>query len=210
MRAPELGEARRWQLQMRNTNNPSNQLTLCIEAEVTVLRLRYIGLHWAGRAGKRRDPRNAAGVHHAADSLQPLADQPADAARPEAEELRAADAPKVELTGELEVLDDEEDGARHPIQPTISPGELDEQLDRVRVRYGGHVLAAVPFPPLLHPTLPSTPACAAQFSLHNSSREPLQLQLQFRQELASGPDSTLSELRTQLVFELLSGDTGAL
>ncbi|KAL1530705.1 hypothetical protein AB1Y20_001604 [Prymnesium parvum] len=213
MRAPEQCEARIWQLEMRNANNPSNQLTLTVEAEVTVLRLRYVGLHWAGRGGNAKDPRNPAGVHLSSDTSGEPGSKDSGTLEVDERDSKSVLTP-VEPSSEVAALEVEEDevfvnASEQLLSPTLSPTELDEQLEKARLQEEEHILAAVPLPPLLYPVLPSTPTCAAQFALHNASREVLQLQLQFRQELTSTPDAVLADLRAQLVVELLSSDTGS-
>ena len=51
IKAGEVQEMRAWTIVISNMRNPTNELAFRIGAEVTVLRLRYMGLHWAGPAG---------------------------------------------------------------------------------------------------------------------------------------------------------------
>ena len=136
MRAPELDEARSWELQMRNANNPSNTLTLSIQAEVTVLRLRYAGLHWAGRGGSAKDPRNAAGVDcrasvHAGDAWgnnSGILDASVRAVDVEDDDEQEGEHKAVagESTAEVTELEGEEDeeltnASRQPAVPILNP-----------------------------------------------------------------------------------------
>ena len=62
LEVPAIAEECSWPIQLINVHNPSNRFVLHIDAEVTVLRLRYQRLHWLGRGWAELDPRDGAGV----------------------------------------------------------------------------------------------------------------------------------------------------